>query len=288
VKTRVFRLGGGEYEYGAVRFRSEPQRLFRIPEGRAPQFPQTRESANRDWRIEAASVDHGRYLFFIALAEVEPAVLASLRDGPYRILKASDCALPWVDSCIDDLGPEQRDFLVSVQEWAKRWHLRDKWCLDRAIQILSYWHSLPASVGSKDSLRGSHVRIPFYRVGKRSTPIRVELFKTRPLRFEHQSWDPTHLPWGTYEAFAKSRFLRQLASYREAIEEKAISAGLRKTPEKHGFEHFHWLARYQLGGSLSSIKPAYLSSRQAVWKAIGGLAKYIGLTLRARLPQPRQ
>src|SRR5260370_14333188 len=81
----------------------------------------------------------GRALFLKAVAQIEPEVLQSLRDGPYQdwVKVAPDPVPVGFDPCrangkLTPLGE-------SLKRWSERWHLSDPWCLGWALATLDSW-----------------------------------------------------------------------------------------------------------------------------------------------------
>lgn len=215
-----------------------------------------------------ASVQIARRLFLVVVSEIEPQVLQSLRSGPYAVLgesgRAARVLFDWsLVEQVTELGPLRQ----SLKQWGGRWLLIDRWCLEAALQTISYWHIVPNSQGWFHQGFGA---------GKADT---------ENLSLDLGRWDSLEQPRKDFEVQTRKLFEFALQQYCEGVEAQAIEAGLSRTPEKRSIDHFYWLARVHV----KCEKPADIwrynaarsgGSRRAVEKAVSDLAKFIGLTLR--------
>jgi hypothetical protein len=123
-------------------------------------------------------------------------------------------------------------------------------------------------------------------------PIARELSSGR-IRFEHWDWDPLVLTRTEFLTACRMAFEKWLSDYLVTVEEWASKQGFVRTKEKRNRDHMLWLVRFHVGGeSVADIcrglnegrAAAGLGrryTRQAVEKAIKGLARKVELPLRS-------
>jgi hypothetical protein len=116
---------------------------------------------------------------------------------------------------------ELRPLRKSLKQWGARWHLTDRWCLESALQTISYWHTAPNSQGWFHQSFGT---------GKSDTGN---------LSLDLGRWDPAEQLRGDFEVQTRNWFEFALRQYCDSVEDQAIGAGLGRTPEKRSIDHFY-------------------------------------------------
>jgi hypothetical protein len=184
-----------------------------------------------------------RALFLEAVAQLEPQVLQSLRDGPYQdwLKVAPDPVPAGFDLC--RLNGKLTPFGKTFKRWSQSWHLSDPWCLEWALETLGSWRH-------RDDIQPLEW-CPIWRFMDIGAILSAKRF-----RFLHRPWSPSDEAWLAYREPAPKEFRN---SYQ-----------------------FYWLAGYQVcGWSRKRIGDAMgLDSDRTVGQALESLGHFIGLTLR--------
>jgi hypothetical protein len=170
------------------------------------------------------------------------------------------------------------DSLVEkIQLWQRRWNLKDRWVGQFASDSVLLWAAGSCPLDE--------------------WPLEVELLEAtlgaqeNDFRLIVDGWRPLSESRRIYEEGALIDFKDKLKDYLDEIEERVIARGWGRAPERRKFEHFEWLAQYQvmrssyvqIWRSLSSLDrrgDPRTSRASFVEKACKRLAREIGLTLR--------
>lgn len=191
--------------------------------------------------------DTHRRLFLIRAAELQPELLATLRNVSVDDEKA-------------------------LSSWAESWHLADPWCQLLAHETLRWWAAHPEERGWEFESRG--IFSGFF-------PFKVEPLQLGP--FYH---DPTWRRRRDFRKDVLKQVCQALDAYCAQVEAAALAAGLKRAPRHREVGHFDWLVSHQIKGeSFASIAThscyKFTGGRQTVRKAVVELAKYIELNLRS-------
>jgi hypothetical protein len=226
--------------------------------------------------------------FMAAAFAVEPELEKSLRDfyeeklrgrsewlTPDRLSPGCVGDAETVDLTTDKEGSAFQFAREQIGPWSARWYLADRWCGEWVIHHkLAHWWTAERGIASA-SATGWAGKGP----GLGSRPFILKL----------KGWtmDGWPVPLGSraeFEDKARQVFESALAHYCDSIEQDLKAAGYVQFPGKREIDHFHWLARYQVKGETGGVIFKSLAQRRGnrwtVDKAIHGLAKLIGLTLR--------
>ncbi|MGH7905174.1 MAG: hypothetical protein ACREP6_00945 [Candidatus Binataceae bacterium] len=258
---RSFRLGGGEYE------RQAETRIVEAGEG-----PPARIAIGAE---APRSIAAARRLFFDAAAVVEPEFIKELNRATSAALKALGARTPGPDprvalpgfraSKIEKLRlsdspwlmvtrfPQYEGLRDALRALGRRFKLSDDWLFDLAIAELC-----PPPWEEDQIARGPYV----------ATAKKLSLIPWQPELETRKE--------------ARARLYGAIERHLEAVEERADTEGLKRTRERRSRGHFLWLAGYQVRGwSQRRIAEAIGVDRAGVVRAINGLARAIGLSLRA-------
>jgi hypothetical protein len=220
-----------------------------------------REALPRD------SVDDARHRFMKACVKVEPNVLKSLLNDE-----------TWAEMLTGADAPEPVKADQALRNWGKKWNLSDPWCLDWAQnQVRLRWAKergmLPKN--RKEALAMAIATGNAKLVA--GPPLQLE-----PLMFPPQVWEFERETRRRFETRVIGEFRRALTAYCDAMEKRAESEGLLRTPERRNEDHFFWLARNRIKGQ-KFVDIALLSEGlrpKQVQVAAKRLADFIGLTRR--------
>lgn len=166
------------------------------------------------------------------------------------------------------MTPDDKNGLL---DWAKRWHLSDRWCVLLAGDTSRWYATHPDARRWEFSGEG---------IFAGSFPFEIE-----PLQIGPFYYDPTWRGRRNFKADVMNETAYVLDEYCDRIEAAALAAGLKRVLHKRELEHFDWLARYQVQGesfALIARTASYkmLGGRRTVHKAITELANYLERTLR--------
>jgi hypothetical protein len=284
---KSFRLGGGEFEHNAA--------TVILP--LRPVSADLAEHQPLVFHLEKASIVDARGRFLAAVAQVEPEVLRSLGGAPLVALNELDASPNFFifEWSLVEVSQSLRMLRSALLEWSRRWNLNETWCLDWAVQTLSWWRLRPCDEQTEwhyDPLSGN--------------PL-PEAFQIPTFELRLRAWDPKAMARADFETQVQCIIKRALAKYLDEVVEIADMSGLVRTPERRDLEAFYWLARRQLkgespadiargsdidgcwssDGTTKSERRTRDASRavtvQRVKKAISRLAKFIGLTLASKI-----
>jgi hypothetical protein len=193
--------------------------------------------------------------FFEAMQRTVPAVTNSLRDNVLPIYcRAADSelgtatsgALLWSSAkkrlrwqvlavCTDIIYPNLIPLRDGLRRWAKHWNMEDvDWFLDRALFVLSNWHSTPETL-ALDLFPEANVALG-----------RGELTESeRHFRFEHEGWTPDWEHWPDFEHKVCIQFEAELSLYRKRIGKMALDRGYKRVPKRSEPTHFDCLVLYR-------------------------------------------
>jgi hypothetical protein len=152
-----------------------------------------------------------------------------------------------------------------LQEWSKRWHLSDPWCLDAASQTLTYWRT--------------HKPEGWYWRASSSSLYLLDIMEGRSNRF--LPTPPTLPSWNPEECTSSKYLERASAIERRYVAEVERSSKLKPVSKKRSNAHFDWLAGFQVRcWSKNKMAKALGMSQSAVVEAIQSTAAFISLELR--------
>ncbi len=216
------------------------------------------------------TLEHGRRLFFDALAKVEPEVPRSLVAGPYKVALSSGMDLSGeTPSSRDRLRAALRGVRKAARAWCARWGLVDPWCVDLAHDTVLRWVREP-------EFKDRWAEEVWEWIHEDSFP------RFHDLKFEFRGWSIVLQTWNDFEATAQASYEKYLDEYRSEVELRAVTRlGLVRTKTKRRPDHFYWLARHVLRRERPSEIARFSvdASAGSVGKAIRRLARDIGLTL---------
>jgi hypothetical protein len=175
----------------------------------------------------------------------------------------------------------------AVQCWGNESRLFDEWCLDIAIETMSYWCTCPPSMSGGFS----------WFVGGEMIEMRLSANEVR-FAFEHRGWNPQMGWWRDVSANIEAAFKEQMVAYRQRVIDLATQRGLvpttRKRPghkdqeDRAADRHFRWLAQFQVGKwPYPKIWNTAGVDNETVRSGVQGTADFIGLTLRPSDPAGR-
>ena len=229
-----------------------------------------------EWQGSTSKQTNTRRLRRLSNSAVSPPV-AALSKELYEARTRKYAHFP------SDTGAARRQFEDKLQAWGTRWNLTDAWILDAASNLLRTWY--PDQPRRRLLWHYPTAQIP-----------EILRAKERSFRFQHWRW-PIEAAW-TREMFHENilaKFERELDEYCERIERLAAERGIKPHRSKRGrsgseFEHYHWLAKYQLGlASAAELAKSSGVTVRAVQDALKRTAEEIGLHRRTvPKPPPRQ
>ena len=182
----------------------------------------------------------------------------------------------------------------SMEAWSKQWNLTDSWCIEWALNTLTWWryriddaaHSCPPWYWWEEENPLRHLP-PF--VDSYSG------FEIRPLCFDPRLQTPDQ-----YRRDVNSLFEAEATRYRDQLqthlkdyllnaEREMLAKDVPPPRELRAEEHFDWLAGYQVKGwSEERISQAENKDRTTVGKQIAELAILIGLSRREAVRYDRE
>ena len=233
--------------------------------------------------VDSASGDraqwHGRFLFLSAVRDLKPAAMDSLAAEPLAayLTAAAHLGRPAMPNGWDMLAAVADDddevgrALVPLREaldrWARRWGLREDWCLFTAFQTVAAWADNPR-----------------WRETRTWATAHAGWLATRDVerrfRFEHDGWEPTSDTCQEAEAAIRRAFDRELAAYLDRMDDLAKERGFVRTHEKRITEHYGWLVRVVVGrDSCGEIARELGKNRRTVEQAVNEAAELVGLSV---------
>jgi hypothetical protein len=291
---RQYRYGGGEFE--------PPAAVVETPSP-IPLWPESPQFGPYVLQLERPSILKARSMFLGALQGAEPDVLSSLRENVFPTLDSlvngeainKNAALftPFIFEWRQvELTKSLRVLRAALLEWSRNWNLTDTWCLEWAVQTLSWW-----------SQRRFEEHDDWYHEDLSGVPSPKFQFRDFEMKCH---WDVGSELKADFVARTITEFEQNLARYIRDSKAFAKAHGFVPAPALRELEHFFWLARYQvsgetakdiargrdIGGCWSSdgstakeqrkIGAEREAATQRVKKGLSRLANFIGLTLRDR------
>lgn len=173
----------------------------------------------------------------------------------------------------------------SIDAWATRFHLREGWLLDQAVQTLALWALLPRLA------RPDETEV-LGEPGPRRHPrdwFGVSLMRRDAPGEEEREVGPfTWDPQAERRAHAERRIIAEVRAELDRIEDAARALGLVPAPERRERkgDHFRWLVLYQVEQwTVAEIAAEDGVAPKSVDEALVGVAEQVGIVLRK--PNPR-
>lgn len=228
-----------------------------------------------------------------AFKRIEPEVLRSLREqvfplylvarpeilasGPEKTPHAEDpfaWAVRHYRSRAVRSIPARFELRRAFAAWASKWDFRDAWILNAARETLRLWSHSPASA---ERMEWQNVSTGLFK--RPGTPDERRLAVLHVSEFRQEKETPDE--YGTRVKSALNAEVDTfVAAQKELLQKTTWASDSTKRPE-----HFEWLARYHLKReSLTEIAANLGTTPPAVLKAIHGVARLTGFTLRKPLP----